>query len=133
MIIQREFRVGNLCLKYGVETEIGLIHFYDMMNNPNEVRKYTPIPLTEEWLVDFGFSPTTCSDKPNWSDNYHDLTYYNLELNEDKYYDLSLLSSYIENEYIYVELFPYSNPKVKFVHELQNLYFVLTRKELKKI
>lgn len=91
---------------------------------------FSPIPLTEEWLVDFGFSPTTCSDKPNWSYNYHDLTYYDLQLNEDKYYDLSLLSSYIENEDIYVELFPYNNPKVKFVHELQNLYFALTGKEL---
>ena len=68
-----------------------------------------PIPLTEEWLLKFGFDVLK---KPKWCTNGH------LELH-----------IYKNISYFYKN----SSPPVfiKYVHQLQNLYFALTYKELK--
>ena len=129
---EKELRFGNLIYDYKNKqvTEWDSGKVYWIAECTIDFEYFKPIPIDEDWLINMGFTPTTCSDKPKWSDNYHDLTYYDLNLGKEKFYDLSLLSSYVENEDIYVELFPYENPKVKYVHELQNLYFALTKEEL---
>ena len=138
MIEAKELRIRNLILSkdncvrkvldFKEET-----YRYKLSNGiviKHHLKTAKPIPITEEWLIKFRFAPTICIDKPTWSENYHDLTYYDLKLSDNKYVDLSLLSSYVENENITVELFPYGIFKYKYVHEIQNLYFALTGEEL---
>jgi hypothetical protein len=73
-----------------------------------------PIPLTEEWLLKFGFAKTEngwlaldiCND---WSYLYWERLA-GLELSVNKY--------------------QITMPHIKYVHQLQNLYFALTGEEL---
>ena len=71
-----------------------------------------PIPLTEEWLIKFGFE--YCDMRKEYRfDNYCCVTLW----------ASGLIDFTIEN----IEHFEVS---VKYVHELQNLYFALTGEEL---
>jgi len=66
------------------------------------------IPLTEEWLLDFGFE----KDELGWF------------FKENDYCSFGLF--FKNNEW----LFYISDTKIKYVHQLQNLYFALTNNEL---
>jgi hypothetical protein len=74
---------------------------------------YDPIPLTEEWLIKFGFDEITPK-------------YYVLNIDENTsftyYYTFSGGVWHFEFEGISI--------KIKYVHQLQNLYFALTGEEL---
>ena len=75
-----------------------------------------PIPLTEEWLLKFGFSKR--------DDNYELLVD---ELN----LEVSLID-FIENWSVYLSG-PFgmvNTKKINYLHQLQNLYFALTGTEL---
>ena len=78
---------------------------------------YRPIPLTEEWLLKFGFS---CTENTSWSTGsavkYNVLTNGNLTFN-------SLQNAWWLNGRVL-------DKQLQFVHHLQNLYFALTGKEL---
>jgi hypothetical protein len=72
-----------------------------------------PIPLTEEWLLKFGFKHI----KDNW---------YNLFANSNTF------NVYLFSEIGFrVEIVNQSIAVLNNVHELQNLYFALTNEELK--
>ena len=83
-----------------------------------------PIPLTEEWLLKFGFYL-----RDGFSNTF--------KLNVEKHqYDCSEIT-YSEKE----GLFRFSNgqqkgttliPHIKYVHQIQNLYFALIGEELKQ-
>ena len=79
---------------------------------------YEPIPLTEEWLVKFGFEK-----KQNKFDNRWDNEYgFEIEVQGDKY-------AYC----VWDESAPHLTTFLghcKYVHQLQNLYFALTGEEL---
>jgi hypothetical protein len=89
--------------------------------NPYQVNKssfigwkmnyYKPIELTEEWLLKLGFK----------SDPYHDLYYAN---KPDGFFniDINKTRGRLELHYKHIEL--------KYVHQLQNLFFALTGEEL---
>lgn len=70
------------------------------------IDSYSLIPLTEEWLIKFGFE--------RWNDVYN------------FYHKLNGVE--IENGNIYVG----HGNEIKYVHQLQNLYFALTGEELNK-
>ena len=71
---------------------------------------YKPIPLTEQWLIDFGFKKHTTMDiYPTYSLN-------NVNINDGV---------------VYIVGFGFVN-YIKYVHQLQNLYFALTGIELIK-
>ena len=74
-----------------------------------EDNKFIPIPLTEEWLLKFGFE----YDGYEWFD-FKDIgiSFKNKRITQNKgdYY----------NQFIFVD----------YVHQLQNLYFALTNQEL---
>lgn len=91
-------------------------------NNGYEYNHTKPIQLNEQWLIDFGFKKELLSDESGY--------YYTLELNDNKHCDLSI-SSGDKNGYIEVTLFPYEEWfRYKYVHELQNVVFAITGKEL---
>jgi hypothetical protein len=81
-----------------------------------------PIPITEEWLLMFGFKKELLSDDSGY--------YYSLDFIENKHCDLSICSG-DKNGFIEVTLFPYEDWfRYKYVHQLQNLYFALIGEEL---
>jgi hypothetical protein len=69
-----------------------------------------PIQLTEEWLLKFGGRKTIVEDYPIYFVNPFDIEFYKNE-------SVVLISGNTE-------------VKIKYVHQLQNLYFALTGEEL---
>ena len=106
MIKINELRIRNLVKKGEEIFETDFITI-KMAHN------YQPIPLTEEWLLKFGF-------------DRHHKDYFNnvILLKEIGEWDLKL---YPQGE---VSSAIPMNIKIKSVHQLQNLYFALTGEEL---
>lgn len=75
-------------------------------------QSFTPIPLTEEWLLKFGFEKNYI--------NIMELGVLFLYVSGDEY---SFAPSTRDDE-------EYFNVKIQYVHQLQNLYFALTNEEL---
>jgi len=103
----RELRIGNYIEVQGASKPVKV--FVIDTTETSTMTNCKPIPLTEEWLLKFGFI----------SNSY-----------QDRY----------ENDFIHVEcdktkgftnLWIDRMPHIKHVHQLQNLYFALTQKELK--
>ena len=108
-----ELRIGNLCIQYGdiCPIESGE-EIDDCAQYPD---KYEPIPLTEEWLLKFGFQKIT-----GWSKNeFCSLHTGYIEFQWDK--DGMMIS--IEDQNLTLS-------HIKYVHSLQNLFFSLTGNEL---
>jgi len=77
----------------------------------------SPIPLTEEWLLKFGF------EKGN--------KYWHNGLGSNIFYDLD--NKYLRQAYgtgVNITMFAISAMNIQYVHQLQNLYFALTGEEL---
>jgi len=105
-----ELRIGNKF--YLPNGEIGTISYHEIrllivaMEKPN----YNPIPLTEEWLLKFGAK----------------------ELNAKRGILKEFVLKTVRIEMSNSGNFYYKNSKLilESVHQLQNLYFALTGKEL---
>lgn len=113
-----ELRIGNLVyvgnkLRHVCGTiDKTIQHNYHPQNSTyseNYENECEPIPLTEEWLVKFGFE-----------------NFYNEFLSSNGYFDLIFnddkVSLRVEGQWLSLE--------IKYVHQLQNLYFALTNEEL---
>ena len=106
-----DFRIGNL-----VEEPKGNIHKIDRLDECSKIRN--GIKLTDEWLIKFGFM------KDDNGIYWIDLEVEYLELIPTKkdwlprYVQIVGLESGVKLRII------------KFVHQLQNLFFVITGKEL---
>jgi hypothetical protein len=112
-----ELRIGNY-----VFDNLGGILKIKGVNTESDLSHIKPIPLTEEWMIDFGM---------DYTDGFSNSR--KLCLNKHEF-DCSVLT-YSEKE----GLLRFSNgeqngtsliPHVKYVHQLQNLYFALTGQEL---
>jgi hypothetical protein len=111
-----ELRIGNYFkhslfedyLEIQSISESGLCSAKEV-NGGFEIEHTNPIPLTEEWLLKFGF-----------------------ETNDVRYWQISAFRLHINRygEWIFkVETF---EQEIKYVHQLQNLYFDLVGEELKQ-
>ena len=122
-----ELRIGNfVCDDYSGEmivTAINRSNHIELAKNNSlpsglySVDRVIPIPITEEWLLKFGFSG---------SEGVIDLT--NEGSGNDDYFNLNYDSEngmwiYFNEGWMYLL-------HIKFVHQLQNLYFSLTGEEL---
>jgi hypothetical protein len=124
-----EVRIGNL-VKYDKRVfEIDVIaHVFPTLNTAEfgigvvDWNNIEPIPITEEWLFKFGF---------HLRDGFSNTFKLDVEKHQ---YDCSKIT-YSEKE----GLLRFSNgkekgttliPHIKYVHQLQNLYFALTGEEL---
>lgn len=118
----QDLRIGNLvsvgnetCSVTGIDMVCEeCIVFID--STPWNIKKLSPIPITEEWLRRFGF--VRSGDDIIW----YTLRYQNIELDTD---------SSVGFETVYLVSPNGSNMCViSYIHELQNLYFALTHTEL---
>lgn len=82
-----------------------------------------PIPLTEEWLVRFGFNCKYKSVHNHWS-----LGSFGIEQASDVDDDGGSIPQLEEFTYGFTYY-----PEIKYVHQLQNLYFALTGEELNPV
>lgn len=90
-----------------------------------------PIPLTEKWLVDFGFKKfePTGSLALLYIKSIHEFDLKKLVIYFDRtYFTVAFADYYTGKEK--TELFPM---KYKYIHQLQNLFFAITGKELEII
>jgi len=130
-----ELRIGNLievdgmyhCKNdpayyedWNVEVVRGIYNDFELMID-NDVIIYTktesrPIPLTEEWLLKFGFERT------KWIES---------TLDKDKFrLHQTLTENGMINEFYHDGDFPFDRVIIGSVHQLQNLFYCLTGNEL---
>ena len=119
-----ELRIGNLLDYNGkiVKVNTLAIDFHgnqtilaskeNFLWNVSEIDGIKPIPITEEWLLKFGFRHV----KNNWYNIHAKGNTFNVYLFEDSSYRVEIVSQ--------------SLGIFKHVHTLQNLYFALSEKEL---
>lgn len=123
-----ELRIGNwVAYKKKVKGGYDCTTITKSCFEGNHIEKtFKPELLSFQWLENFGFKKSLL-DEGNSSEGF----YYSLRLSEDKYCDLSVLSG-DKNGYVEVCLFPYEeNFRMKYVHQLQNLFYAITGKELR--
>ncbi len=129
----RELRIGNLVMdnaKVKIVTS-GMISNWDIIKR--DYGGYNPIPLTEEWLLRFGFN----------SNNHeiHETYFINISLIE-RYDFENFLTILVMDDCCYVDVtekeihpdtmsYRVTLKDINHVHQLQNLYFALTGEELK--
>lgn len=118
-----ELRIGNWVHIGGKDTQVYEL-YSDVLTTTLDKGMYEyiygvvdPIPLTEEWLIKFGFG----RPKNNGS-------FYWIKLSA------SLFNINPDNGVVWINTpagEPFNNPAlIEYVHQLQNLYFALTGKEL---
>lgn len=116
MIEAKDLRIGNLVNKSlrsgNGRTIIDKIGPQDIVRCYENISHfiYTGIPITEEWLLKFGFHMS------------YGLT--------GKVFRLGLYFIIGYDGIYYIELGKGMNIEIKYVHQLQNLYFALTQTEL---
>jgi len=126
----QELRIGNLINQHGQITkvyhlDIGGKSFYiinDMPIHKETFRHrdtheliYSPVPLTEEWLIKFGFQELNM--------------FWRIPVEDGVFFEVG----YITDD----KNFQFESPlsmgdeiNLEYVHQLQNLYYALTGKEL---
>lgn len=107
-----ELRTGN----YVMYSSLIQVNDYKIDECEEHPTRFGPIQLTEEWLLKFGFTEKYKSIHNSWTKNGSKI--FQLSDYEDEEGELM-------NEFYYE-----GNVHVKYVHQLQNLYFALTEKEL---
>lgn len=134
----KSFRIGNL-INYRIVDkiderqewfEVSEIDYDDLriLGIKDETNQdYQPIPLTEEWLLKFGFE-FVFGINNRYLKDYGSFCFTIMIMNDDKSYRVSL-SNHKKKE---GEIIPIVGLGIiKYVHQLQNLYFALTGEELK--
>ncbi|OPC44634.1 hypothetical protein [Elizabethkingia anophelis] len=108
----KELRIGNYVNHNGFVPVI--IDAVDIIHCQQHPEAYKPIELTEEWLLNFGFDNT----ETGWEIIYR------------KRFKLSVI---LFKQFASVGMagpFGLFEVKLKYVHQLQNLFFSLTGEEL---
>lgn len=118
----QELRIGNLIkLTDNTEFKVVGIHIYglDVENELErtycEFEEFEGIPITEEWLLKFGWV---------WNEECKSYEYKDIRMNLD-YRDIS--NSYTMFNYVTKSIVC---ERIYYVHQLQNLHFALTNEEL---
>jgi len=111
----QELRIGNYVNISKEVCKMQLVNFVEIHYTEYFFENYEPIPLTEEWLMNFGFE---LINNDYWQSRSLELKLH-WTVNKNKmipeFNDKRLIVGY----------------DFKHVHQLQNLYFALTNEELK--
>src|SRR5687768_7310925 len=114
-----ELRIGNIIKTKGANLEYWQITVEDFgimcdkVMHDSDMSKYIPVDITKEWLIRFGF--------------YHTEINNSYQLDSDLGFSIwgrldSGFNIFVSSDDI--------GKDIKFVHELQNLFFALTKEEL---
>ncbi len=97
--------------------------FYEDGNYHLNIENIEPIPLTEEWLIKFGFEKIKDEVSP-YKDGEYTIT--------SKRFTVFRKYPITHNSVFgwYIKKINFSEINIKYVHQLQNLYFALSGKEL---
>lgn len=115
----KDLRIGNyyrLDKSVSIDENVLRLEMSDIRANRNICKLINPIPLTKEWLLKFGF------EKSEVTENIHTWSNHSIAIN-----------TYSKEKVVFYWLRWYQHPKqsrIKYVHQLQNLYFALTGEEL---
>lgn len=117
MIKANELRIGNWVSLYLNHSDVAefQIDLADLnLIATDKKRNYNPIPLTEDWLLKFGFEQVKSDyeDAETWDFNFGIL-----------YFDMANNAVKINGQYCLSNI-------PEYLHKLQNLYFALTGEEL---
>jgi len=140
MLKSNELRIGNYL--FHNDYVIKSYSIDGFVNILKKIEEYKPIPLTEEWLLKFGFvwseNKSYCNNK-QWTLQVTGNRYKeDNSINRDKTWfdgigDYSWLPNSTKPKTMVVNTLcrgNYACNSVEHVHSLQNLYFALTGKEL---
>lgn len=125
-----ELRIGNY-VNFGVVNEP--IKILSISPSSTTIEMASPILLTEEWLLKFGFVEHFIGN--NFCESWYELKYLSNEHDPIITSWVSILinietwSCVICDEYP-DEIGANTKIKIEYVHQLQNLYFALTGEEL---
>ena len=113
-----ELRFKNIVLFNGNIIEIGITQmcnfsFWEKHEQELHPTMWQPIPLTEEWLLKFGF------EEKSKSKNFY-LGNFRFHISKPANYD----------GFIFCDGYDVITDRIKYVHQLQNLYFALIGEEL---
>ena len=114
----KELRIGNLIIRNGM-----ILHVQNLgknIINMSTEDKYNPIALTESWFIKFH------AEKEK---EYN--THYTLPINGDYGYMLFTKDEGSYNVFIHIDdssILLYED--IKYVHQLQNIYFAISGEEL---
>lgn len=114
MIAKEYLRIGNLIETYGKPMIVGCIAEFGISGNNIDSKSYVkysnptlqPMQLTEEWLLKFGF---------------------NGDVNRSNYFNIKGMSIWKCNDLLMCDK---NGIIIRYVHQLQNLYYALTGDEL---
>lgn len=113
----KELRIGNYIKKEG---EVFQCSSYTMVMVERDNSGYERIPLTEEWLVKLGLYLEMPPLGAIWS--VYRIDKYSVRCVRDQWEFLITEKAKLPQDIIEI--------KIQYVHQLQNLYFALTGKEL---
>lgn len=133
MINSNELRIGNLVYsKYFKEIRIvglvgnGNVLSYEIdkggLDGTSGIADAEPIPLTEEWLVKLGAIDRNKEERDKY--NFKEINWYfgfTEAYGDFRIYQMPYFKFYLTE---------YKTIEIKYVHQLQNLYFALTGEEL---
>lgn len=123
MIDPRELRLGCLVEYFGETRVISAIFnngVVGVSDNPCETALLNPIPITEQWLIDFGF------EKKGYNKFYDKDGFIKLTLEDNDWFAPCIdihIKTVMMKDYFYITC-------VGSVHELQNKIPVFTGEEL---
>lgn len=120
----KELRIGNYVYRENGKLINQKTDVYQVENvNLQSAFKYDPIPLTEEWLLKFGFD----------NNHFNKECFYRKYNVQGDFFIFSnktpvAISNNIKSPFYY--MFGGLAQSLNTVHQLQNLYFALTKEEL---
>lgn len=111
MIVDNELiglRIGNLVYDVTTQCSITITE-----SNIMDTQNFEPIPITSEWLEEIGFQKRL-RNKTSYPTRNNNKVQFKLDSSDNYDWENSV------NNF----------PKVKYIHQLQNIYFTLTETEL---
>ena len=104
---------GNLCLVKTIREDLIIAKYYSVGYCIGDEEQFNKVELTEELLLKFGF------EEKSKSKNFY-LGNFRFHISKPANYD----------GFIFCDGYDVITDRIKYVHQLQNLYFALTGEEL---
>jgi len=101
-------KVGNLVYDNKSQSNITITE-----SNIGDTQNFEPIPITSEWLEEIGFQKRL-QNKTGYPTQRNNKVEFRLDSSDNYDWENSVNNL----------------PKVKYIHQLQNIYFTLTEREL---